>query len=69
MKNNVCVCQREKEKKKGQGIKESGLMSPAVWESDVDMKSFFFFSGLVLSRMMLTPPFDNILFRAGWIHT
>lgn len=66
MKNNVCVCQREEEKKKGKGIKESGLMSPPVWESDVD---FFFFSGLVLSQMMLTPPFDNILFRAGWIYT
>lgn len=44
MKNNVCVCQREKEKKKGKGIKESGLMSSTVWESDVDMNFFFRFS-------------------------
>lgn len=32
------MCQREKEKKKGKGIKES--LSPIVWESDVELNLF-----------------------------
>lgn len=31
MRNNVRVCQREKEKNKGKGMKESRLMSATVW--------------------------------------
>lgn len=41
MRNTVCVCQRKKEKRTGKGIKESGLMSPTVWESDVGLNFFF----------------------------
>ena len=32
MRNNVCVCQREKEKKKGKEMKDSHLMSPTIWD-------------------------------------